>query len=197
MTNPTDNPTPAPAKGDASTPDLEALRVISGRLFSAGRELKNYGQAVERICRDAACAYGNTETKAAELAQLSFDVARMIANAEEVAAALPALRALTSAKGDAPAELPAIVEGGFSVQTKYLHATDHKGARIKAWRVDTDHNGKTESVTVSYDYGDSDPHDVAARAWFARHWKDDAKRKPILRLMKGSAPAGRVYTVVL
>jgi len=190
MPNPTDNPTPAPVKEDA----LPALRITAGRLFHAGRELKNYGTTVERICRDAACAYANSENSSAERAELPALVARMIANAEEVAAALPELRALTGGKGDAPAKL-IIEEGGFSIQTKYLPATNTRGSRIKAWRVDCDHNGKTESITVSFDHGAHDPHDDAARAWIARHWKDDAKRKPIARLFKGSAPAGRVYTV--
>jgi hypothetical protein len=166
MTNPTDNPTPAPAKGDASTPDLEALRVISGRLFSAGRELKNYGQAVERICRDAACSYGNTETKTAELAQLAGDVGRLIANAEEVAAALPTLRALT--KGDAPAGVPPIVDGGMAIVVQYRCPTNASGAR---WTARFDRDAETvfkANAGFTFDDKDNEGSDVAAARCLAK-----------------------------
>lgn len=186
MPNPTDNPNPAPIKGDA----LPKIREAVAPLHYFGRDLKNNVANALHWIEETGCAY--PERVAYAERALPTTLESIAALSKCIADTLPALRALTT--GDAPAEL-AIEEGGFSIQTKYLPATNTRGSRIKAWRVDCDHNGKTESVTVSFDHGAGDPHDNAARAWIARHWKDDAKRKPIVRLFKGSAPAGRVYTV--
>ena len=95
-----------------------------------------------------------------------------------------------------PWPVPAIIDGGFSVQTRYLPCTNTRGSRIKAWRVDT-LNGRTESVTVSFDYAAHCPHDSAALAWFAKHWNDNGRRRPILSLRKGNVDRGHLYTVEL
>jgi len=165
MTNPTDNPTPAPVKGDAPTPDLEALRVISGRIFSAGRELKNYGTTVERICRDAACDYGSSDTKTAECAELPALVARMIANAEEVAAELPALRRLIPAPADS---VPPIVDGGMAIVVQYRCPTNASGAR---WTARFDRDSKTvfkANAGFTFDDKDNEGSDVAASRCLAK-----------------------------
>jgi hypothetical protein len=120
--------TPAAFNADA----LPALRVAAGRIFAAGRELKNYGQTVERICRDAACAYGNTETKAAELAQLPGDVARMIANAEAVADEIPALRRLIPAPAELDDRERALTRLGITVRVRYVRPSNTKGGRYVA-----------------------------------------------------------------
>ncbi len=162
MTNPTDNPTPAPVKEDA----LPALRITAGRLFYAGRELKNYGTTVERICRDAACAYANSETRSAERAELPALVARMIANAEEVAAALPELRALT--KGDAPAPVPKITDGGLAIVVQYRCPTDTRGGR---WTARFDRDAETvfrATAGFTFDDKDNEGADNAAAACLAK-----------------------------
>ena len=154
----------APVKEDA----LPALRIAAGRLFSAGRELKNYGTTVERICRDAACAYTNSETRAAERAELPALVARMIANAEEVAAALPALRALTGAKGDAPAPVPKITDGGMAIVVQYRCPTDTRGAR---WTARFDRDAETvfrATAGFTFDDKDNEGADNAAAACLAK-----------------------------
>lgn len=164
MTNPTDNPTPAPVKEDA----LPALRITAGRLFYAGRELKNYGTTVERICRDAACAYANSESRAAERAELPALVARMIANAEEVAAALPELRALTGGKGDAPAPVPKITDGGMAIVVQYRCPTDTRGAR---WTARFDRDAETvfrATAGFTFDDKDNEGADNAAAACLAK-----------------------------
>lgn len=163
MTNPTDNPNPAPVKDDA----LPALRITAGRIFQAGRELKNYGTTVERICRDAACAYANSETRAAERAELPALVARMIANAEEVTAALPELRALT--KGDAPADsVPTIADGGMAIVVQYRCPTNTRGAR---WTARFDRDAETvfrATAGFTFDDKDNEGSDVAAARCLAK-----------------------------
>jgi hypothetical protein len=157
---------PATATPAAFNPDaLPALRVAAGRIFAAGRELKNYGQAVERICRDAACSYGNTETKAAELAQLPGDVARMIANAEAVAEELPALRRLIPAQADS---VPAIADGGMAIVVQYRCPTNASGAR---WTARFDRDSETvfrASASFTFDDKDNEGSDVAAARCLAK-----------------------------
>jgi hypothetical protein len=158
-------PTPTTATPAAFHPDaLPALRVAAGRIFAAGRELKNYGQAVERICRDAACAYGNTETKAAELAQLPGDVARMIANAEAVAEELPALRRLIPA----PDSVPTITDGGMAIVVQYRCPTNASGAR---WTARFDRDAETifkANASFTFDDKDNEGSDVAAARCLAK-----------------------------
>jgi hypothetical protein len=137
--------TPAAFNADA----LPALRVAAGRIFAAGRELKNYGQTVERICRDAACAYGNTETKAAELAQLSFDVSRMIANAEAVADELPALRRLIPAPAELDDRERALTRLGITVRVRYFGPTNTKGGRYVAEMCDDDDRARVSVCSQS------------------------------------------------
>jgi hypothetical protein len=155
---------PATATPAAFNPDaLPALRVAAGRIFAAGRELKNYGQAVERICRDAACSYGNTETKAAELAQLPGDVARMIANAEAVAEELPALRRLIPADS-----VPPIADAGMAIVVQYRCPTNASGAR---WTARFDRDAETvfkANAGFTFDDKDNEGSDVAAARCLAK-----------------------------
>lgn len=155
---------PATATPAAFNPDaLPALRVAAGRIFAAGRELKNYGTTVERICRDAACAYGNTETKAAELAQLPGDVARMIANAEAVAEELPALRRLIPADS-----VPTIADAGMAIVVQYRCPTNASGAR---WSARFDRDAETvfkANAGFTFDDKDNEGSDVAAARCLAK-----------------------------
>jgi len=165
MSNPNQTE-PSTSTPSAFHPDaLPALRVAAGRIFAAGRELKNYGQAVERICRDAACAYGNTETKAAELAQLPGDVARMIANAEAVAEELPALRRIMPAQADS---VPAIADGGMAIGVQYRCPTNASGA---SWTARFDRDSETvfrASASFTFDDKDNEGSDVAAARCLAK-----------------------------
>ena len=153
--------TPAPFNADA----LPALRIAAGRIFAAGRELKNYGTTVERICRDAACAYGSSDTKTAERAELPALVARMIANAEEVAAELPALRRLTPTPADS---VPTIADGGMAIVVQYRCPTNASGAR---WTARFDRDSETvfkSSASFTYDDKDNEGSDVAAARCLAK-----------------------------
>jgi hypothetical protein len=88
---------------------------------------------------------------------------------------------------------PVIVAGGFSIQTKYLPATDKTGGRIKAWRVDR-LNGRTETVVCPFDYSAACPHSAAAIAWFEKHGK--LTTAPAWHLVKGAADKGHLFTIV-
>ena len=166
MSNPTPakspaTATPAPLNGDA----LPALRVAAGRIFAAGRELKNYGTTVERICRDAACAYGNSETKTAERAELPALVARMIASAEEVAAELPALRRLIHETSDS---VPSITDGGMAIVVQYRCPTNASGAR---WAARFDRDAQTvfkANASFTFDDKDNEGSDNAAARCLAK-----------------------------
>jgi hypothetical protein len=163
-TNPANKPvtaTPAALNADA----LPALRVAAGRIFAAGRELKNYGTTVERICRDAACDYGNSETKTAERAELPALVARIIANADEVAAELPALRCLIPTPAD---NVPTIADGGMAIVVQYRCPTNASGAR---WSARFDRDSETvfkANAGFTFDDKDNEGSDVAAARCLAK-----------------------------
>jgi hypothetical protein len=170
--------TPAPFNADA----LPALRVAAGRIFAAGRELKNYGTTVERICRDAACAYGSSDTKTAERAELPALVARMIANAEEVAAELPALRRLIPAPADS---VPPIVDGGMAIVVQYRCPTNTRGAR---WSARFDRDAETvfkANAGFTFDDKDNEGSDVAAARCLAKF--QSYCNEPIPGVIKTSA----------
>jgi hypothetical protein len=111
--------------------------------------LKNYGTTVERICQSAACAYGNTETKAAERAELPALVARMIANAEEVAAELPALRRLIPAPAELDDRERALTRLGITVRVRYFGPTNTKGGRYVAEICDDDDRARVSVCSQS------------------------------------------------
>jgi len=72
-----------------------------------------------------------------------------------------------------------------SVETRYLGPTNYRGSRIKA----TDGDGN--SITVSYDYGAHEPHDIAAQAFLDKMgWSG--------KWISGSSASGRgrVYVCV-
>ena len=151
--------TPAPLNGDT----LPALRVAAGRIFVAGRELKNYGTTVERICRDAACAYGNSETKTAERAELPALVARMIANAEEVAADLPALRRLLPTPAEIDDRERALTRLGLTVRVRYFGPTNTKGGRYVAEICDDDDRARVSVCSQSRNRDESTRLEAAER----------------------------------
>lgn len=93
-----------------------------------------------------------------------------------------------------PAPAPAIVTGGFSIQTRFLSPTANRGPRIKAWRVDR-LNGETETVTVPFDHGASCPHASAAVAWFAKHGRPCGVTGKF-HLLRGACDRGHIFTVV-
>ena len=92
------------------------------------------------------------------------------------------------------AQLPAIVDGGFSIQTRFLSPTDRSGARVKAWRVDR-LNGKTESVICAFDHGARCPHAAAVLKWFEKHGPLSMPAGSF-RLVKGACDRGHVFTVL-
>lgn len=89
---------------------------------------------------------------------------------------------------------PAIVHGGFSIQTRFLSPTANRGPRIKAWRVDR-LNGETESVTVPFDHGASCAHSSAASAWFAKHGRPCGVTGRF-HIVRGACDGGHVFTVI-
>lgn len=155
------NPTPAPPAVDPSA--LPALRVAAGRIFSAGRELKNYGATVERICRDAASDYGNSETKAAERAELPALVARMIANADEVADELPALRRLLPAPAEIDDRERALTRLGLTVRVRYFGPTNTRGGRYVAEICDDKENARVSVCSQSRNRDESTRLEAAER----------------------------------
>jgi len=161
---------------------LPALRVSAGRIFTAGRELRNYGTTVERICRDAACAYGSSDTKTAERAELPSLVARMIANAELAAAELPALRRLIPAPADS---VPTIEDGGMAIVVQYRCPTNASGAR---WSARFDRDSKTvfkANAGFTFDDKDNEGSDVAASRCLAKF--QTYCNEPIPGVIKSSA----------
>jgi hypothetical protein len=188
MSTPTPAKSPATATPAAFNPDaLPALRVAAGRIFAAGRELKNYGTTVERICRDAACAYGLSDTKTAERAELPALVARMIANAEEVAAELPALRRLIPADS-----VPPIADAGMAIVVQYRCPTNARGAR---WSARFDRDSETvfkANASFTFDDRDNEGSDVAASRCLAKF--QAYCNEPIPGVIK-TAPATRFVLI--
>lgn len=115
--------------------NLRNIHNAASRLFAAGREVKNYGQTAERICRDLACTYGSPESKTQAEAELATAVARLIANAEDVADMLPALREAaghpTQAE-DVEDRARDLTRLGMTVRVRYVGPTNTKGGRYVA-----------------------------------------------------------------
>lgn len=88
-------------------------------------------------------------------------------------------------KPSAPADALRIVRGGMrAIFTRFYGPTNRRGARIKA----SDPLGP-HSVTVSYDYGARNAHEVAARALCEKlGWTGT--------LVSGGAPGGEVFVFV-
>jgi hypothetical protein len=89
---------------------------------------------------------------------------------------------------------PAIVQGGFTIRTRYLSPTATKGGRVKAWRVDRcAATGKTESVTRSFHATPGDAHDYALAEWFDIH----GRGLGVSQVVRGRADDfGHTYTVI-
>lgn len=86
-----------------------------------------------------------------------------------------------------------IINGGFSIQTKFLPPTDFMGARVKAFRVDADRFGNRESICVGFHESSGCPHDHAVRAWIAKFREN---QKPA-KLFRGCVEKGYIYTFIL
>ena len=76
----------------------------------------------------------------------------------------------------------------ISIHTRYLPATDTRGARIKASTRAP--GGRIESVIISYDHEGSE-HEKAAHALRARHWPD----LPMFRAGETLDGRGYVFTI--
>lgn len=129
MTNPTDNPTPAPVKGDA----LPKIREAVAPLHHLGRDLKNnVATALHYLEHDLTSAYGDRRADAERA--LPGTLAAIERDAKAIAAALPALRALT--KGDAPADIDdrarSLTRLGMTIRVRYVCPTNTKGGRYVA-----------------------------------------------------------------
>lgn len=84
----------------------------------------------------------------------------------------------------------------WSVSVKYLPATNYMGSRFKVKRCDKDSNGKTESLTVSFDYSSNNPEDVALCA-FVEKYKTKFAFIYGQKWAKGQAPNGEyIYSVI-
>lgn len=131
--------------------DVEAMRQAAGRLFSAGREVKNYATDAERVLMSA-CQHKTDDKRRAEAIEtLPGIAARLIANVEEQAAQLPALRELAGVKPE-PVKL-----GGLVVAVKYHGANARSGARLVATIAALDPNDKPDvRISRAFDHGDPD-----------------------------------------
>ena len=172
----------------------EQLKTTLGTLGYRARDIKNN-------CAHAVHAAIDLTATSADLREyaekaLPVTVAAIIRDAETIAETLPALRAYAAGAPAVPVEKdPKILDGGFSLQTRFLSPTDRRGARVKVWRVDRNHiTGKTESLTVSFDHGATCPHTAAALEWFAKFGA--ALRCPPFKLLRGACDRGHVFTVL-
>jgi hypothetical protein len=154
-----------------------------------GRDVNNNVQQARALISDLESSQAENVRFASEA--LPGKVASILRDIEALNNASKAIRPFISPPSN---NTPAgIFDGGFSIQTKYFPATDTKGARIKAWRVDR-LKGKTESLFCSFDYGNSCPHESAALEWFARFGKS-LDIPGGFTLFKGSCDKGRIFTV--
>lgn len=144
--------------------NLEAVRIAAGRLFSAGREVKNYATSIERICRDAACQHGQSESRQAEIASLPDLAQRLADNADAIANALPDLNKLAVSN----ASRSPVDDFGSSVVVRYKKPTDRRGAGWIAtlWRDRECTFRATSSFT--YENKDNDGADTAAERCLAK-----------------------------
>ena len=132
-----------------------------------GRDINNNIQQAMTCLNDLDSSDQGKRTYAAEA--LPGKITATLRDLDTLNKAAPSLRAFLSPPSKS---FPAgVVDGGFSIQTKYCQPTDTKGARIKAWRVDRLSNGKTESLFCSFSYEAHCPHEEAALAWFSKFGK--------------------------
>jgi hypothetical protein len=170
----------------------EQLKATLSTLGYRARDIKNNCTHSVHLAIDLPAS--NPELRAYAEKALPVTLAAIIRDAETIAETLPALRAYVAGAPAVPAEKdPKILDGGFSLQTRFLSPTDRRGARVKVWRVDR-LNGKTESLTVSFEHGANCPHTAAALAWFAKF--GGALRCPPFKLVRGACDRGHVFTVL-
>lgn len=170
----------------------EQLKATLGTLGYRARDIKNNCAHAVHAAIDLTAA--GEERRAYAETSLPVTMAAIIRDAETIAETLPALRAYVAGAPAVPAaDGPQILEGGFSLQTRFLSPTDRRGARVKVWRVDR-LNGKTESLTASFDHGATCPHTAAALQWFAKFGA--ALRCPPFKLVRGACDRGHVFTVL-
>ena len=83
----------------------------------------------------------------------------------------------------------------MAIETKFLGATNFRGARIKAQAMDSWSDGKRESVTVGYDYAlnSEDNH-----TWAAMHVVSKISRPAFhnYHLEAGGTARGYVFVIV-
>lgn len=170
----------------------EQLKTTLGTLCYRARDVKNNCAHAVHLANDFTAAAPHLKEYAEKA--LPVPVAAIIRDAETIAETLPALRAYVAGAPAVPAaDGPEILDGGFSLQSRFLSPTDRRGARVKVWRVDR-LDGKTESLTVAFDHGARCPHTAAALAWFAKF--GGALRCPPFNLVRGACDRGHVFTVL-
>jgi hypothetical protein len=162
MSNPTETPNPAPFKGDVLPMICEAIKP----LHNLGRDIRNnVANAEHYLNHELTSAYAD-RVAFAERA-LPTTVAAILRDAEAIADALPALRALT--KGDAPADsVPAIADGGMAIVVQYRCPTNASGAR---WSARFDRDAETvfkANAGFTFDDKDNEGSDVAAARCLAK-----------------------------
>ena len=161
MTNPTDKPNPSPVKGDA----LPKIREAVAPLHTLGRDLKNsVANALHFIDHDLTSAYPERREFGATC--LPGTLAAIVRDAETIADALPALRALT--KGDEAAPVPKIADGGMAIVVQYRCPTNASGAR---WTARFDRDAETvfkASASFTFDDKDNEGADNAAARCLAK-----------------------------
>jgi hypothetical protein len=160
MTNPTDNPTPAPIKGDAPAKIREAV----APMHHLGRDLKNnVATALHYLEHDLTSAYGDRRADAERA--LPGTLAAIERDAKAIADALPALRALT--KGDASADIDererALDRLGMTVRVRYFGPTNTKGGRYVAEICDDDDRARVFVCSQSRNRDESTRLEAAER----------------------------------
>lgn len=125
MTNPTDNPTPAPVKGDA----LPKIRKAVEALVYLGRDIRNNADTSRHYIDSPTTYIDGYADKALPVA-----LAAIARDIEAAAEHLPELRALT--KGDAPADIDdrsrSLTRLGMTIRVRYVGPSNTKGGRYVA-----------------------------------------------------------------
>lgn len=167
--------------------------------FYRGRSAHQAAASLSRIKRQNE-GREDTHPAMAEDAAEAVGLADTIAEAvEKVAATLPTLRAMREAmKGDAPASVPKIADGGMAIVVQYRCPTDARGAR---WTARFDRDSETvfkASASFTFDDKDNEGADNAAAACLAKFQtycnkplSDGDKLPPARFALIGRASLGR------
>lgn len=171
------------------TPEQTKLYEVLFPIRYTGRDINNLVQQSMTCLKDMDSSDQERRTFAAQA--LPGQITSTLRYLDTLNNAAPSLRAFLSPPSRSYPS--GVINGGFSIQTKYCPPTDKGGSRIKAFRVDK-LKGKTESLFCPFDYGAHCPHEAAALAWFSKFGKN-LDIPGGFTLHKGSCLKGYVFTI--